>query len=74
MTENKKQTAREAAEENRRIIDSFDYLSGAASAHECTGLIPSLPASEAERQSYQDLYAYQYLPPKFPPEKARKEE
>lgn len=50
-------------------IDSYDYMSGAASAGDCTGLIPAEPVSEAELESYQDLYAYQYLPPKFPPKK-----
>lgn len=55
-------------EENQKIIDSFDYVSGTASAQDCTGLIPSLPQSEAEVESYQDLYAYQYKPPKFPPQ------
>lgn len=54
---------------NRQIIDSYDYLSGAASAQDCTGLIPAEPGTEAEKESYQDLYEYQYLPPKFPPEK-----
>lgn len=63
------QTAKKEVEENRRIIDSYDYLSGAASAQDCTGLIPSEPSSSAERESYQDLYEYQYQPPKFPPEK-----
>lgn len=56
-------------QENQRIIDSYDYLANAASSQDCTGLIPSEPMSDAERESYQDLYAYQYLPPKFPPEK-----
>lgn len=71
MTDKKerKNTAKKEAEENRRIIDSYDYLSGAASAQDCTGLIPSEPSSSAERESYQDLYEYQYQPPKFPPKK-----
>ena len=32
--------------ENQKIIDEYDYLSNAASSHDCTGLIPpslSLP-------------------------------
>ena len=53
--------------ENQSHIDSYDYMAGAASAGDCTGLIPAAPVSEAERESYLDLYAYQYLPPKFPP-------
>lgn len=59
----------ESDRENQKIIDSYDYLANAASAQDCTGLIPSEPSSDAERESYQDLYAYQYLPPKFPPKK-----
>ena len=51
-----------------REHDGFD-LHRAGSSTDCTGLIPSEPVSEAERESYQDLYAYQYLPPKFPPKK-----
>lgn len=47
---------------NEEIIDSFDYLSNAASSQDCTGLIPSLPESEAELESYEDLY--HFLPPK----------
>lgn len=58
-----------ADQKNRQIIDSYDYLANAASSQDCTGLIPSEPSSDAERESYQDLYAYQYLPPKFPPKK-----
>lgn len=46
---------------NQEIIDSYDYLSNAASSQDCTGLIPSGPASEAELQSYEDLY--HFLPP-----------
>lgn len=53
-------------EENRKIIDSYDYITHAASFQDCTGLIPSEPMSAAERESYEDLYEYQYLPPKFP--------
>ena len=36
---------------NQEIIDSYDYLSNAASAQDCTGLIPSGPASKAELES-----------------------
>ena len=45
--------------ENEKKIDDFDYLFNAASARECTGLIPSLPTSEAELESYNDVYQYQ---------------
>ena len=50
--------------ENEKLIDDFDYLSNAASARECTGLIPFLPTSEAELESYNDVY--QYRPPVIP--------
>ncbi len=46
---------------NQEIIDSYDYLSNAASSQDCTGLIPSRPLSEAELESYEDLY--HFLPP-----------
>lgn len=49
---------------NQRIIDSYDYLSNAASAQDCTGLIPSAPRAEEELESYEDLYKFQ--PPKIP--------
>lgn len=47
--------------ENEKRIDDYDYLQNAASARDCTGLIPFLPTSEAELESYNDLY--QYMPP-----------
>lgn len=46
---------------NQDIIDSFDYLSNAASTWDCTGLIPSSPSERAELESYEDLY--HFLPP-----------
>lgn len=46
---------------NQEIIDSYDYLSNAASKQDCTGLIPSEPVSVAELESYEDLY--HFLPP-----------
>ena len=39
------------SEENQRIIDSYDYLSNAASTQDCTGLIPSAPLNEEELES-----------------------
>lgn len=53
-----------ASEENQRIIDSYDYLSNAASTQDCTGLIPSAPLNEDELESYDALYKYQ--PPEIP--------
>ena len=46
---------------NEDNIDSYDYLSNAASMQDCTGLIPSEPVSVAELESYEELY--HYLPP-----------
>ncbi len=46
---------------NRELIDDYDYLTNAASAMDCTGLIPSLPQSEEELDSYNDIV--QYIPP-----------
>lgn len=45
----------------KQLIDDFDYLSNAASAMDCTGLIPSLPQNEDELESYNDVV--QYMPP-----------
>ena len=42
----------------KQLIDDFDYLSNAASAMDCTGLIPSLPRDEEEILSYEELYPY----------------
>lgn len=49
---------------NEEIIDSYDYLTNAASATDCTGLIPSEPMSKAERDSYEEVYMY--TPPEVP--------
>ena len=46
---------------NQEIIDEFDYLSNAASSQDCTGLIPSEPASTEEVEAYEELY--HFLPP-----------
>ena len=46
---------------NKDIIDSYDYLSNAASMQEMTGLIPSEPVSIEEIESYEDLF--HFLPP-----------
>lgn len=52
---------RSTPQPNQAIIDSYDYLSNAASNHEMTGLIPSNPVSADELQSYEDLF--HFLPP-----------
>ena len=41
----------------------FDYLTNAASACDCTGLIPANPERDGALESYQEVYAYQ--PPKI---------
>lgn len=46
---------------NNNIIDNYDYLSNAASTTDFTGLIPSLPESEAELESYNDIYRFRPL-------------
>ena len=38
--------------------DDFDLDIQACSAMDCTGLIPSLPQDEAEKEAYEDLYPY----------------
>ena len=42
----KKPTEKPSISDNPKLIDSYDYLSNAASTHDCTGLIPSAPVSE----------------------------
>lgn len=51
-----------AVKSNRRIIDDYDYLGKSCSVQDCTGLIPSAPASRDELEAYEDIYPY--LPPK----------
>lgn len=51
---------------NQEIIDSYDYLAGAASSQDCTGLIPSAPLNDTELDSYEELYPFLPLVP--PPE------
>lgn len=46
---------------NQEIIDSYDYLSNAASTQDMTGLIPSHPDSTEELEAYEELY--HFLPP-----------
>ena len=44
---------------NESIIEGYDYLGNSCSVTDCTGLIPSAPSSEAELDSYEDVYHYQ---------------
>ncbi len=50
--ENKKKTESTTAKNN------YDVDIQTCSAMDCTGLIPSLPQSEAELEAYEDLYPY----------------
>lgn len=52
---------KESKKLTKQSINDYDYLTNAASAMDCTGLIPSLPQSEEELESYNDVY--QYRPP-----------
>ena len=52
---------------NQKNNEYNDYLSNAASAQDCTGLIPVGPTNRAELESYEEVYHYQ--PPKIDPEK-----
>ena len=56
-----KEYKKQQKKSNQEIIDSYDYLSNAASMQDCTGLIPSEPASASELEAYEDLY--HLLPP-----------
>lgn len=44
---------------NQEIIEGYDYLGNSCSATDCTGLIPSAPSTQAERESYEEVYHYQ---------------
>lgn len=50
---------------NEEIIDSYDYLSNAASMQDMTGLIPAEPVAPEELESYEELY--HFLPPTIGP-------
>lgn len=52
---------KESKRSNQERIDACDYLASAASAMDCTGLIPSAPTSRAELKAYEELYPF--LPP-----------
>ena len=43
------------------------YCNNTASAHDCTGLQPNIADTEAQRQSYEDVYPYMPpMPPRNP--------
>ena len=56
-------------EHNRKIIDSYDYLSHAASTTDCTGLMPTPANTEDERESYEAIYHFE--PPKLDDENSK---
>lgn len=60
--EQKIQNTNKPQPSNQQIIDSYDYLSNTVSSQDCTGLIPSGPVDESQRESYEAIYHYQ--PPK----------
>lgn len=43
--------------------DEYDYLQSAASAQDCTGLMPTPATNKAEEESYEELYP---ILPKIP--------
>ncbi|MDD3217820.1 MAG: hypothetical protein PHC41_03270 [Lachnospiraceae bacterium] len=43
---------------NQQIIDSYDYLANAASANDCTGLIPAGESTESQLADYQEIYKF----------------
>ena len=43
---------------NEQLIDSYDYLANAASAHDCTGLIPGEVQDVDELEAYNEIYHY----------------
>lgn len=62
----KKPTEKPSISDKQKLIDSYDYLSNAASSLDCTGLIPVAPTTDAELESYESVY--HYLPPKIKPQ------
>ena len=41
---------------NQEIIDSYDYLTNAASGMDCTGLMPTPAHTPEEREAYDAIY------------------
>ena len=48
--------------ENEEIIDSYDYLTNAASTTDCTGLMPTPAYTEAQREAYDAIYHFKATP------------
>ena len=53
----------ENKKKNQQLIDSYDYLTHAASSTDCTGLMPTPADSSAERESYEAIYHFE--PPRL---------
>ncbi len=41
---------------NQEILNSIDYLNQAASTTECTGLMPTPPQNDYEKESYEEIF------------------
>ena len=48
--------------ENEEIIDSYDYLTNAASTTDCTGLMPTPAYTEEQRESYDAIFHFKATP------------
>ena len=46
---------------SKNLERCLDNMTNAYSTYDCTGLIPSEPVNDAERESYNEVY--NYLPP-----------
>ena len=53
----------EKKKSNQEIIDSYDYLTHAASTQDCTGLIQIPPLDSESVESYEEIYPF--LPPRL---------
>ncbi len=50
------------SKKNEEIIDSYDYLTNAASTTDCTGLMPTPASTPEERASYDAIYHFKANP------------
>ena len=41
---------------NQDILNSIDYLNQAVSTTECTGLMPTPPQNDYEKESYEEIF------------------
>lgn len=47
---------------NEEIIDSYDYLTNAASTTDCTGLMPTPASTPYEREAYESIFHFRTIP------------